>query len=80
MYASTLLWGIAQALLLQNWIAGSGGLVSFLLLYLVRLPREELMMLDHFGDEYRAYWARTGRVLPPLSGKPYRQDANETKA
>jgi protein-S-isoprenylcysteine O-methyltransferase Ste14 len=64
MYASTLLWGIAQALLLQNWIAGPGGLVSFLLLYLVRVPREERMMLDHFGAEYRAYCARTGRILP----------------
>ncbi|MCL6613199.1 MAG: hypothetical protein K6U03_01040 [Firmicutes bacterium] len=44
MYASQLLWGIAQALLLQNWIAGPAGLAAFLPLYLVRVPREERMM------------------------------------
>jgi len=26
-------------------------------------------MLDHFGDDYRAYCERTGRVLPRLWGK-----------
>ena len=66
MYASQLLWGLAQGLLLPNWIAGLGGLVTFLLLYIVRVPREEQLMLDHFGDAYRAYCARTGRIVPRL--------------
>jgi protein-S-isoprenylcysteine O-methyltransferase Ste14 len=66
MYASLLLWGIAQVLLLQNWIAGPASLAVFLLAYLVRVPREERMMADHFGDEYRAYCAQTGRILPRL--------------
>lgn len=66
MYASHLLWGLAQALLLHNWIAGFAGLVSFLHLYLVRVPREERMLLDHFGDAYRAYCAQTGRIVPRL--------------
>lgn len=69
MYTSQLLWGFAQALLLQNWLSGLGGMVAFLLLYLVRVPHEEQMMLDHFGDAYRAYAAQTGRVLPRLWGK-----------
>lgn len=66
MYAAHWLWGIAQTLLLQNWIAGWATLITFLPLYLVRVPQEERMMLDEFGDEYRSYMARTGRVLPPL--------------
>ncbi len=66
MYASQLLWGFAQALLLQNWIAGFAGLAAFLPLYLVRTPQEERMMLDHFGDAYRAYCAQTGRIVPRL--------------
>ena len=66
MYASHWLWSIAQALLLQNWIAGPASLVLFLPLYLVRVPREEQMMLDHFGDDYRAYIMRTGRVVPRI--------------
>ncbi len=64
MYAAHWLWGIAQVLLLQNWIAGLSMLASFALLYLLRVPREEEMMLAHFGDEYRAYMRQTGRVLP----------------
>ena len=66
MYAFGWLLGIAQTLLLQNWIAGPSGLVSFALLYFLRVPREEQMMLDQFGDEYQAYMKRTGRVIPRL--------------
>jgi protein-S-isoprenylcysteine O-methyltransferase Ste14 len=65
-YAAIWLWGIAQALLLTNWIAGLAALVLFVPLYFTRVPREEQLMLDHYGDEYRAYMGRTGRVLPPL--------------
>jgi protein-S-isoprenylcysteine O-methyltransferase Ste14 len=63
-YASQWLWAAAQALLLWNWVAGLAGLVTFLPVYLYRVPTEERMMLDHFGPEYRAYMQRTGRVLP----------------
>jgi protein-S-isoprenylcysteine O-methyltransferase Ste14 len=66
MYASIWLWGIAQTLLLQNRIAGWAGLVLFLPLYLLRVPREERMMLNEFGEEYRAYMNRTGRIIPHL--------------
>jgi len=66
MYASMWLWGVAQALLLQNWIAGWAGLVSFVPLYLLRVPREERMMLDEFGEEYRSYMNRTGCIIPRL--------------
>jgi len=66
MYASEWLWVIAQALLLQNWIAGWAGLALFAPLYVLRVPREERMMLDRFGEEYRAYMDRTGRVVPRL--------------
>jgi protein-S-isoprenylcysteine O-methyltransferase Ste14 len=63
-YATLLLWGVAQALLLQNWIAGPSGLVFALAFYLARVRREEAMMLDRFGDAYRAYMERTGRLWP----------------
>lgn len=67
MYAAHLLWAVAQLLLLQNWIAGPSFLVASTPLYVVRIPREE-MMLDQFGDEYRRYVERTGRVLPIWGG------------
>ena len=66
MYAAHWLWGVAQALLLQNWLAGPAMLVFFVPLYLLRVRREEKMLLDHFGQEYRSYMGRTGRVIPRL--------------
>src|SRR5437868_675111 len=41
MYAAIFLFAIAQGFLLQNWLAGWGGLVSFAALYLFRVGREE---------------------------------------
>ena len=64
MYLSFVVLGIGQALLLANWIAGLAGLASVALLVIVRVPREERMMIEQFGDEYREYMRRTGGVLP----------------
>jgi len=66
MYAAHLLWAIAQVLLLANWIAGWALLVTFIPLYLVRAPKEERMMLEHFGEQYRSYISRTGRLIPRM--------------
>ena len=65
-YTAVWLTGLAQLSLLANRIAGPAGLLSFLPVYLVRVAREERMMLDHFGDEYRAYMNRTGTIMPRL--------------
>lgn len=66
MYTAFWLWAVAQALLLPNWIAGLAGLVGFGTLYSFRIGREERMMLEAFGDEYRVYSARTARLIPWL--------------
>ncbi|MBA7647324.1 hypothetical protein ES703_55096 [subsurface metagenome] len=66
MYAAHWLWAIAQALLIENWLAGLALLVTFLPLCLIRIPREEEMMLENFGEEYRQYMNRTGRLIPRL--------------
>lgn len=64
MYASQWLWVIAQILLLQNWLAGPPNLLFFIAFYILRVRAEEQMMVDKFGASYRAYMAKTGRVLP----------------
>ena len=66
MYAAFWLWAISQALLLPNWIAGLSGLVGFGTLFFARVGHEERMMLEAFGDEYRAYMARTYRLIPGI--------------
>lgn len=68
MYAAHLLWATAQLLLLHNWIAGPAFLVASIPLYMARIPREEGMMEDEFGEEYRRYVERTGRVVPRWRG------------
>ena len=65
-YAALWLWGVAQALLVQNWIGGLSHLVFFLPLYLYRVQHEERMMLEHFGEAYRLYMHRTARIIPRL--------------
>jgi protein-S-isoprenylcysteine O-methyltransferase Ste14 len=66
MYAAIFLFAVAQALLLQNWLAGWAGFVTVALLYFVRTPREEKMMCEFFGQSYRDYMQRTGRLFPRL--------------
>ncbi len=66
MYASIWLWCLAQGLLLDNWLAGWGALAAFALMYFIRTPREERLMCEVFGQEYRDYMGRTGRIIPRL--------------
>ncbi len=65
LYSAMFGWGIALALLTANWIfVGIGALMVIGLLW--RVPKEEQMMLEAFGDEYKIYMGRTGRFLPRL--------------
>lgn len=66
-YAGIGLWGIAQPLLIQNWIAAWALLVLFIPLCLMRIPREESMMLEHYGEAYRSYMKRTRGLMPRLT-------------
>jgi len=66
MYSAFWLWALAQFLLLPNWIAGPSGLVGFGILFFARVDREEQMMLEKFGEDYRAYMARTKRIIPGI--------------
>lgn len=66
MYTSFLLMGLGQAFLLSNWVVGLAGLLGFAILYFLRVDKEERMMLQHFGPDYRAYMDRTKRIIPYL--------------
>ena len=48
-----------------NWFMGLASVVVLLML-LVRLLKEEEKLIERFGDEYRAYMKRTGRLLPRI--------------
>lgn len=66
MYTAIWLWVIGQALLLQNYIGGLSGLLSFGLLYFLRVQKEEQMMVSQFGNHYVAYKQKTKRLIPYL--------------
>jgi protein-S-isoprenylcysteine O-methyltransferase Ste14 len=63
-----------------SWVLVSANLlflvyyVLSVLLIILRIPKEERMMLEKFGEEYRVYMKRTGRLLPY-----FRQENDEEK-
>lgn len=69
MYASIWLFSLAQGLLLENWLAGWAAFVAFAILYYVRIPHEERMMRDFFGQEYIEYTRQTRRLFPRIGTK-----------
>jgi protein-S-isoprenylcysteine O-methyltransferase Ste14 len=66
MYAAIWLLSFAQGLLLKNWLAGWAAVAAFGLLYFVRVPREEQMMREFFGEQYHVYSQKTGRIFPGI--------------
>ncbi len=52
-------------LLTANWFIGLA-LLALSILLASRVEGEEALLLERFGDEYRAYMRRTGRFLPRL--------------
>ena len=66
MYSAIFLVCIGQGLILNNWLAGWAVLVFFGLLYALRVRREEQMMINQFGDEYKNYMTETWRLFPRL--------------
>lgn len=63
LYAGLFGWCVALTLLTANWIFTAICVLVFIGL-LWRIPREEKMMIDAFGDEYRTYMQHTGRLFP----------------
>lgn len=65
LYTAMFGWAIAIALLTANWIFTAVCLFS-IIGTVVRVSKEEQMMIETFGDEYKAYMQRTGRFFPKL--------------
>ncbi len=63
LYTSTFGWGVALSLLTANWIFVVVSALAIIGL-IVRIPKEEQMMIEAFGDEYKAYMQRTGKFFP----------------
>jgi protein-S-isoprenylcysteine O-methyltransferase Ste14 len=66
MYTAMLGMGTAFALVTANWFFVLLALAMIAGL-LARVPREEQMMVEEFGEEYKAYMQRTGRFFPKVN-------------
>jgi protein-S-isoprenylcysteine O-methyltransferase Ste14 len=64
MYAHLWIWVIAQGIVLANGLVLVYGIAAWGLLYFLRVPKEEEMLIAEFGNEYREYIRETGRVIP----------------
>jgi protein-S-isoprenylcysteine O-methyltransferase Ste14 len=66
-YVTAALLMLAVTLLSANGLIGLSSLLILVLLGL-RTPKEERMLIERFGQQYRDYAARTGRYFPRISG------------
>ena len=66
-YTAFLLIMSAPLFLSANWFIGLVWIGMTVLDVISRVRVEEAMMMESFGDHYRAYMQRTGRFLPRLS-------------
>lgn len=66
MYSAHLIWALAQAMILPNWIAGFSFMIVLIPHIFIRMGVEERFLIKQFGDKYQAYIKRSGRLLPRL--------------
>jgi len=64
MYAAGLLASVSVLLLSANWLVGGSWLVMCVWQFALRIPLEEKLMTEQFGDAYRQYARTTGRLIP----------------
>ncbi len=67
LYTGMFGWCASLPLLTANWIFLAICAISLAGL-LWRVPKEEQMMIEAFGDEYKAYMQHTGRFFPKILG------------
>lgn len=64
-YVTAALLMASVTVLTANWLIGLTSVIVLALLA-VRTPKEEQMLIERFGQQYRDYMARTGRFFPHL--------------
>jgi len=67
MYTAFYVLHIAVFFLTSNWFIGVTWIAGLTVIILLRVNREEAMLLSRFGKKYDVYMKRTGRFLPRLN-------------
>lgn len=56
---------LSFSLMAANWFIALTTFLGLVML-MVRLPKEEANLIERFGDDYRTYLKRTGRLIPKI--------------
>jgi protein-S-isoprenylcysteine O-methyltransferase Ste14 len=64
-YVTAALLMTSVTLLSANWLIGVSS-VALLALIAIRTPKEEHLLIERFGQDYRNYMATTGRFFPKI--------------
>jgi protein-S-isoprenylcysteine O-methyltransferase Ste14 len=67
MYTALMLVALAIVLISANWVVAFITIPGMTLAVALRIPHEQAMLVEHFGDEYVCYMQHTGLVLPRLA-------------
>jgi len=65
-YLAFLLMQISVLLLTANWFIGFCGIAIIVSVIAIRVPEEEKLLVEQFGDEYIEYIRHTGGLVPKL--------------
>jgi protein-S-isoprenylcysteine O-methyltransferase Ste14 len=68
LYTAMCGWGMSLALVTANWVFVAMAVAVFAVFF-ARVPREEQMMIERFGDQYRVYMKKAGRFFPRFFSK-----------
>ncbi|MDR1356732.1 MAG: isoprenylcysteine carboxylmethyltransferase family protein [Tannerellaceae bacterium] len=66
MYSDMLLWLVSFALVTANWFYALTISTGLAILFTLRIPDEERLMTERFGEQYKAYMKRTKRLIPHI--------------
>lgn len=67
MYTAFYVLHVAAFLLTANWFIGVTWMAGLTAIILLRVKREEEMLLLRFGDKYVTYMKQTGRFVPHIN-------------
>ncbi len=66
MYTQMWIGVVGYWLISSNWIVGIVAFLTWSILYFIRLPEEEKLMIEEFGQEYKDYMKKTKRIVPGI--------------
>jgi protein-S-isoprenylcysteine O-methyltransferase Ste14 len=64
MYSVALLGWLVNALLMPNYVSVCSFTVALMILFNIRIPEEEKMLVSEFGEEYKKYMHETCGLIP----------------